>query len=433
MPGQIAHIVEALRHSLWFVPAMSVALATGLAGTTLWASTLTPSGTEPGAPTLLFGGGPDEARAMLQTIAGSVITVAGVTFSITVVALQLASSQYSPRVLRNFLRDIGNQVSLGIFIGTFAYALLILQTIRDEAGDQPAFVPSVALTTALGLALLSVGTIVYFIHHITTQIQISSIVEHIADETVELIRESWADRDDERPGAAEADRDDGRRPGDGWNVVTRAPRSGFVQYVAVERLIDIATDADGVIRVESGPGEWVDEGGPLLSVRGGSVADPDALPRHVRIGSERTMQQDATFGARQLADIAVKALSPGINDPTTATYCIERLGTMLIEAGVRADPPTEHLGDDGELRVVMKTPAFADIVAIAYDQIRHYGGEDAYVMGAVADALVRISRRVPPDRQGPLREQADALLGATDRMEPTSRAAELRTVLAELR
>ena len=434
MPGQVAQILEALRRSLWFVPALSLALAIALAAAGLWASTLTPSGTEPGAPALLFGGGPDEARAMLQTIAGSVITVAGVTFSITVVALQLASSQYSPRVLRNFLRDRGNQVALGIFIGTFAYALLILQTIRDEAGDQAAFVPSVAMTVALGLALLSVGTIVYFIHHISTQIQISSIVEDIADETVRLIRGSCPERDaDEAANApAEAHADGREDDEDDWDLVARARRSGFVQYVAVEALIDVATDAEAVLRVDSPPGAWVDEGGPIVSVRGGPVRDPDALHPHVRIGSERTLQQDASFGVRQLADIAVKALSPGINDPTTATYCVERLATVLIEAGSRADPPAQRHGPDGRAAVVMPVPGFSELVSLAYDQIRHYGGDDAYVMTAVAEALVRTARRTPSDRHAALREQADALVGATDRMKPRTRANELPALLAPL-
>ena len=429
MPGQVAQTFDALRHSLWFVPTVSVGLATGLAAATVWASTLTPTGTEPGAPTLLFGGGPDEARAMLQTIAGSVITVAGVTFSITVVALQLASSQYSPRVLGSFLRDLGNQVALGIFIGTFVFALLILQTIRDEAGDQPAFVPSVAMTAALGLALLSVGTIVYFIHHISTQIQISSIVEEIADETVGLIRRSWPDAGGDAQRRGEAASDDGRDAD--WDVAARAPRSGFVQYVAVEGLIDVAAEADALLRVEPGPGSWIDEGAPIVRVRGGDIRHTDALERHVRIGSERTMQQDASFGVRQLVDIAVKALSPGINDPTSATYCVERLATILIEAGTRADPPTQHHASDGRLAVMMPVPGFSDLTSLAYDQIRHYGGDDAYVMRAVAEALVRIARRTPLERHAALREQAEALLATTDRMEP-ARGRELRAIVAEL-
>lgn len=426
MPARLAQVLETVRHSLWFVPAVAVVLAAIVAGVAVWASHLVPWGTEPGAPTLLFGGGAEAARATLQAIATAVITVAGVTFSITVVALQLASTQYSPRVLRNFLRDLGNQVSLGVFIATFTYALLVLQTIQAGGDNEAPFVPAVAMTVAIGLGLVSMGTLVYFIHHIATQVQISSIVEETAEETARLIRDTWPEDGHER------DPDTDRTGFSGRSAPLSARRSGFVEYVAVEPLVDFAAEHDLRIRVDAPPGSWVDEGNAILTVFGTAPENLDKAVSQVQIGSERTMQQDVTFGVRQLADIAVKALSPGMNDPTTATYCIERIGTVLIEAGRRTDPQHEYRDDDGDVRVLMDMDGFAELAAVAFDQIRHYGGHDAYVMSAVAGALARVEKRVPAERHPPLRRHARALVDAMGDMEPKDKAAEIPSVLSAL-
>ncbi|MBA4169927.1 MAG: DUF2254 domain-containing protein, partial [Chloroflexi bacterium] len=209
---RIREAIEHIRHSLWFVPTASVLLA-AIAALAMLALSNAIGATGSELP-VVFGAGPEGARAMLQAIAGSVITVAGVTFSITIVALQLTSTQFSPRVLRNFLRDSSNQFVLGSFMGTFTYALLVLRSIRSEdesRGD--AFVPGLAITGALVLAFVSIGMLIYFIHHISVRIQVTSIVASVANDTLGTLKTlaGWTEPDPDR-GWQPAGTDSGAAP-----------------------------------------------------------------------------------------------------------------------------------------------------------------------------------------------------------------------------
>jgi uncharacterized membrane protein len=310
-----------LRNSLWFIPALWVMGAGCLAILATWIDSVTPAiGRD--LP-LVFGGGPDGARSVLSSIAGSTITVAGVTFSITIVALQLASSQFSPRVLRDFMRDRLSQSVLGSFIGTFFYSLVVLRSIRSADETGPEFVPAVAVTLGIAFAVLAVAMLVYFIHHISTRIQVSSIVAGIAHATERAIERAMEDdgsyqrvpEGERQHGLSHAERPDGE-PGR-----LPAATSGYLQLIDRRGIVATADELDLVVRLELRPGDWVQEGAPLFVVWPAGAADDelaDRLHERVTIGAERSLEQDPAFGLRQLVDVAVKALSPGINDPTTA-------------------------------------------------------------------------------------------------------------------
>lgn len=408
MPKPLAAAFDAIRESLWLMPALAVGVAILAAELMVWLS----RETRPGWLPQVFGGGADAAQALLQVIAGSVITVAGVTFSVTIIALQLTSTQFSPRVLRNFMRDRGNQSVLAAFLGTFTYCLLVLASMRSATQDEDAFVPIPALGGAIALTLLSLGMLVYFIHHIAHTIQVSSITQRVTNEARETIRRVWrpAGSDDEvvETGAG------------GEETVLPARESGYLVYVAQDRLIELAAEADGVLRVHGAPGEWISSGRPLVSVAPREAAGRlKRDPRdQVKLGSQPTLQQDVAFGVRQLVDIALKALSPSLNDPTTAVNCIHRLTELLLETGRRSEPPMRRTDEAGRLRLVAPMQDFAQLTALAFDQLRHFGGERVYVALAMAEAFETLVADLPAHRHPPVLTQARLLLAQSAIIQP---------------
>jgi uncharacterized membrane protein len=423
MPAQ--RVVAYLRNSLWFVPGLWVVGAGILAFGLISLDSATPSFAT--HVPLLFGGGADGARSVLSSIAGSAITVAGVTFSITIVALQLASSQFSPSVLRNFMRDRISQMVLGSFIGTFFYSLLVLRSIRSKAADAEAFVPSISVSVGILFAVVAVVMLVLFIHHISTRIQVSTIVGTIADETAARIRADWRDRDGD-----DLDMRDGP---DGEPRGIASVTSGYLQLVDSGGLVSIAKQLDLVIRVDKRTGEWVQEGAVLFSVWPASIkADKLAprLTRRVTLGSQRSLEQDAAFGIRQLVDVAVKALSPGINDPTTAIDCIHRLTQLLVDLGVRREPQHEFADDGEQVRLIVRTRSYRELVDLAFDQVRQYAARTPAVVDACAAAIETVIAVVPPDRGEALRRQAALFLERTDEIEPSADRDEVVARLARI-
>ncbi|MDQ3690807.1 MAG: DUF2254 domain-containing protein [Chloroflexota bacterium] len=429
---RLRELIEHIRHSLWFVPTAAVLLSAAAAvGMLALSSVVGATGSE--LP-VVFGAGPDGARAMLQAIAGSVITVAGVTFSITIVALQLTSTQFSPRVLRNFLRDRPNQFVLGSFMGTFTYALLVLRSIRSQDEQRgEAFVPGLAITGALVLAFVSIGMLIYFIHHISVRIQVTSIVASVAEDSLGTLKvlASWAERDEERDWQPVGRQDPAAPPPPSGAVpasdedanvtILRARESGYLQLIDLEALVRAAKDADGSYRVLVSPGSWVQDRAQIASFRredGPSMeleSHESAVDGCLIIGDERSDQQDVAFGIQQLVDIGVKALSPSVNDPTTAMSCIDRLVQVLTAAGLQADPPRTFTDGDGAIRLEVPFPGFDELVPLAFDQVRHYGGDTPAIVIHLARAFTVLISALPPSRHAPLHLQtahlADAAVG----------------------
>ena len=425
---RIREWAERIRHSLWFIPGLAV-LAAAAAALGMLALSEVLGQADADLP-IVFSAGPDGARATLQAIAGSVITVAGVVFSITIVALQLTSTQFSPRVLRNFLRDRPNQLVLGTFMGTFTYCLLVLRTIRSEdeqRGD--AFVPNLAITGALLLAFLSLAMLIYFIHHISVRIQVTSIVGSVARDTLETIRHvaGWSEPDPKRgwlpmpAGSSAPPPPSGAIPaseaGPGA-VLLRARESGNLQLVHLEGLVDHAKTTGGRYRLLIAPGAWVQDHAAIASFTPADRAAAD-VERHERevadalaVANERSSRQDVAFGIQQLVDIGIKALSPSVNDPTTAMACIDRLVEVLVAAGLAGDPPRGFADLDGTVRLEVPFPGFEELVPLAFDQIRHYGATTPAVVIHLARGLSVLLATLPARRHGALRAQARELAAA---------------------
>lgn len=396
-----------LKSSLWFIPALSVVFSAGLAIALVELDATSKFEFRNLSPQF-FGLGADGSRSILATIAQSVITIAGVSFSITIVALSLAANQYTPRVLRNFMRDRGNQAVLGGLVGIFTYCIIVLRTIQ---GGEESFVPAVSVIVALVFSIVAIGLFIYFIHHVATSIQASSIISSIAEETQEVIREMF-------PKAAEqpARLPDGPQA-DEWHEI-HSPRTGYLQTAELGTLAGIASKEGVVVEVLTAVGEFVLRDTPLL--RGNWSSKPDggvikALQGCFNIQNFRTIEQDAAFGIRQIVDIAVKALSPGINDPTTAITCLNYLGAILNTVMERETPSPCRV-DDGKVCVLMRPPSFESLVILAFEEIRHNCHKQPVVLSALFKAIVQVvnGREIGPERRLVLVKQARLILRSVE-------------------
>ena len=416
MRGRLAALWAQLLGSLWFVPGAIVLGAIALAVAMVELSARVDAEALARWPRV-FGASADSSRSMLSAIAGSIITVAGVTFSITIVAVTQASSQYTPRILRNFMRDRANQVVLGAFVGIFAYCLVVLRTIRG-GDDEGRFVPALAVLLGVLLAVVGIGILIFFVHHIASTLQASGIVARVTRETIavverlfpEVMGEEAGDGDDAAIGSAKGG---GRR-------VAVAPASGYVQRVDADGLLRVARERGVVVWMHRGIGDFVVEGAPLAWIVPGTHDagaarerddDGDGAARAVAalyvVSSYRTVDQDPDFGVRQLVDIALKALSPGVNDTTTAVTCVDYLGAILVRvAGRRVEAPLRAEG--GVLRVVARGPTFESLLRTAVDEVRQNAGGNVSVLARLFGMLELVAAHArTPARRALVREQVD--------------------------
>ena len=414
MITKLRHWWQDMQSSFWFVPAVIVLGAVGLA-TVLIAVDANVNLHFVERWPLLFGAGAAASRGLLTAVASSMIAVAGVVFSITIVALALTSSQYTSRVLRNFMRDRVNQVVLGVFVGIFAYCLVVLRTIRG--GDEGSFVPSLAVLVGLILAFVGIAFLIFFIHHISMSIQASSIIAAAARETIAAVDHLFpkglgedADNDaDDNPEMSLAEQ--------AWSAVP-ARETGYIESIDGDALLALARERGAILRMERGIGEFVVEGTPLLSVAGpGGLDEETTAELHAvyLISRQRTVQQDAAFGIRQIVDIAMKALSPGINDTTTAVMCVDYLAAILVRLAARRIA-TSHRLDQGELRVIARGPSFESLLAEAFDQIRQNAEGNVAVLSRLLQALVIIAGQTTNARRcQALRQQTDLITAVAER------------------
>ncbi len=421
MLSRLQNVWMGVRDSLWFLPATMTVASVLLAIGMLRIDRAMVDGTPDSL--LIFSGGAAGARGVLSVIAGGLITVTGTVFSITIVALQLASTQFTPRVLRSFTADRANQFVLGVFIGTFTYTLLVLRTViaADDSpaaiaraastggGPQAAFVPNLSVTMAVLLALASMGFLIFFINHAARSIQASNVVDRIHGETLDLAGRLFPERigepEDQRPELPE-----------GGAVVVAPEGGGFLQGVDGKALLGLARDRDLVLRIEVSPGDYLIPGEVVATAwPSGSIDDParEKIQDAFVLGSERTPHQDVQRGIIELADVALKALSPSINDPTTAMICLDRMADILVFLGTRRWPSPVRADEDGALRLVVRVPPYADLVALAFDQVRHFAADQAVVTVRILETLARIARRVPPRHHPCLRAQMQATLDGT--------------------
>ncbi len=421
--------------NLWLVPAIEIVLAVVLFAGTYAVDRAIYDGHH-ALPSWVLTGSADSARQILIALAAAVITVIGVVFSIMIVTLTLASTQFGPRMLRNFIRDRGTQVTLGTFVATFVYAVLTLASIGP--GSHGDFVPHISVTVLLVLVLIDLGVLVYFIHHIAMSIQLPQVIASIAGDLSRAIEIESAP-EDRGPHAA---------PATGPSVeeimqrieerggIVQAPGSGYLQFVRHDELVQIAARTGSVMQLDYRPGHFVVAGQSLAKVWPASAAPTVAreLARSHVTGSVRTLAQDIAFAIDQLVEIAIRALSPAVNDTFTALTCIDWLTDGLCQVELRWDPVRVHRDSQGYVRVVTSHISHRRLVQRAYEKIRQAGRGMPAVMIRQLDGLTRIMGLTSTEeRRAVLLEQADMIMrAAEDSVSDPSDLADVRTAYEAL-
>jgi uncharacterized membrane protein len=412
---------EVLRTNLWLVPAIEVVVAAILFICTYALDRASYDGVFR-VPGWAISGSPDVARTVLTAIAAAVITVVGVVFSIVIVALTLTSTQFGPRMLRNFIRDRGTQVTLGTFVATFVYAVLTLGSVGQ--GSHGTFVPHISVTVTLALTLADMAVLIYFLHHISRQIQLPEVIASIAAELQKAI-ELQAGEAVEGTGADQVSALIADMAGKGG--VVPAPLSGYLQYVEHGMLVAIAAEADAVIHVLFRPGHFIVAGQQYAAVWPAEAASAVAeeLARAHVTGPYRTLAQDVSFGLDQLVEIAIRALSAAVNDTFTALTCIDWIGDSLYKVTGRWQPTRVYRDSDGVMRVIVTETTWERLVQRAFEKVRQAAAGMPAVMIRQLSALAKIMERTTtePDRQV-LLDQADMIerLSAATVVEPADRA-----------
>lgn len=387
---RLIRISDALSDSFWFLPALIALLAGG------GALGLVALDHAVGAAWVrdmgwIWSGGAAGARAVLSVVAGSVMTVVSIVFSLTLTTLAQTSSHFGPRVLRNFTSDRGVQFTLGTFIATFVYCLVVLRTVRSV--EEENFVPYLAVNVGVLLALASLGVLIYFIHHVTQGIQAENLIAAVGRDFQSALPVLFP----ERIGTA----DDGRpAPDEGhWKQArpVESDEAGYLQRVDETKLMALTQQHDLQVKLEKRPGDFVARLAPLLWVLPAASLRPEvesALRECFGLGDHRTPHQDALYSLQQLVEIAAHALSPGTNEPFTAVTCIDWLGNSLRAAAAREIPLPERRDPRGRLRVVARPVSFGEMVETAFDQIRSYGANSPTILISLLTTLSSLFSQV---------------------------------------
>lgn len=378
---RIASLRDYLQSSLWFLPALAFSAAAALSfATTRIDHLLQPGVALPFELVIDV----ESARGLLSLISTWVLTFIGLAFTMTIVVLQLASAQFSPRVLGTLLRDRFSQVSLGIFIGTFAYAFIVLRAVRSGDGEE--FVPAISIGVAFALMLVSLGVFIRYVNHVAQSIRAGSVIATVAKGTRRVLDEQYPDRI-------------ATTAVEGWDPYRTIPaeKAGLLRSYDVAGLVGLAQKYDIAVELVPRVGEFIPQGAPLVRILGDSsdLAESDVLSQ-ISLGEERTMQQDPEFGFRQLVDIAERALSPGVNDPTTAVQVIDQLHDLLRDILFREFPSGIHTDAEGYVRLMVPIASWVDFLRLGVEEIRHYGADSLQVsrrLRTMLEDLISIAPR----------------------------------------
>ena len=430
-----------MRQSYWFVPAVMTLAAIVLGAAMPWLDAALGDGWM-GAVPFIHALDVEGARGILTTIAGSVIGVAGVTFSIAIAAVSFASGTYGPRLIGNFMRDRGNQVTLGTFVSAFVYCVVVLRAVQSPLGeDVAANVPQIAVLVAMGLMLASIAVLIFFIHHVPESINIMNIAARIGTDLRASVHALFPERtgevartDEARTNEATRERpptlaERGFDEEDAYRLT--ADGTGYLQRYDLAFLDRTAERNDLVVRLLHRPGSFVVAGDAVLLVWprevGGAVDGAiEALHGGFVLGTERTDFQDVLFLIDELVEIAARALSPGVNDPFTANTCMDWLGRGLIEFARRA--PEDELAPDGDERVVAYPVTFGAVMDAAWNQARQYVARDRNATLHALATLGRIGASCPDEgRRGTVLRHIEALAAAAAREADDARAEEIET------
>lgn len=391
MKDRLRDLWDALHSSFWFVPTLMAICAVLFSFVTIRIDKATTIAFA-NSVGFIWSGGAEGARSILSTVAGSMITVAGVVFSVVIVALTLASSQFGPRLLRNFVRDTGNQITLGVFIATFLYCILILRTIRVK--NEGNFIPYVSITCGLALTIASIGILIYFIHHVSVAIQAENVIARVGHELAGSIRRHFPAHPSQQ-GAAGAD-----FPSSMSRVAVPASKTGYLQTLDRSELIEEAARTGSFLTVKKLPGDFVFAQDVLLEVQTltNEPLSADFLKKARRcftIGNQRTESQDVRYGARQLSEIASRALSPGINDPYTAMGCIDWGAEALSRVAERFPAQQLYSDKSGVVRLRLDGPATFEVMcAVLLNPLIAYGLDSPVVVCHLLFSLGRVAGRL---------------------------------------
>lgn len=398
-------LVNGASQSYWFIPAVMALAAAAAAAGMVSLDRLVGNSWIDGIA-WLYAYEADGARALLQTIAGSMITVAGVTFSITIVAVASAAMNFGPRLMTNFMTDRGNQITLGTFVATFLYCILVLTSVYggQDSSASHVFVPTIAVLGALLMAIASLCVLIYFIHHIPENTHISQMIADIGGDLLKRIDVLYPDHlgeGAEHPWGFSPD--DGDVPLPSEDVVAVAAGGvGYIQDIEGSQLIATAKSKGLVLWMTVGPGSFVSHTSPLVLAKPAALVDDTAI-RGVRaafvFGARRTPSQDVLFLVKQLAEVAIRALSPGVNDPFTACYCIDWFGAALKKLAGREAPDRYRFDDQGVLRVIAEPTTFEDLADAMFGQLRPYAQGDRTVALHLLHAMVDLRLNLPTERQ----------------------------------
>lgn len=387
---KLSKLWDSLHSSYWFIPTLMAVGSIILAFAML---TLDRTGRTPNW-WWIYTGGTDGARSLLSSVAGSMVSVVATAFSITIVALQLASSNFGPRLLRNFMQDTGNQIVLGTFIATFIYCLLVLRTIHGEGDGYSFFVPQLSVTVGTALAIASIGVLIYFIHHASTIIQASHVITQVSSDLDKTIDRLFPEKIGQS--AAQKPWEVGEIPAnfEAEASPVKAAADGYLQAIDDDELMKITRKYNLLVRVKTRPGKFIIKGSDLALVLPGERVDRELtqlINDAFLLGKERTEYQDAEFPINQLVEIALRAISPAVNDPFTAIRCIDRLSAGLSRIAQRDFPSPYRYDGEHHLRVIVEVATFEGLVNSAFNQIRQYGYTDVAVTIRLLEAIARIA------------------------------------------
>jgi uncharacterized membrane protein len=412
--------LEEFRTTFWVVPSVMVVVAVLLFIVTFEID-LAAYHHHLSLPVWIRSGTADADRQVLIAIAAAVITVIGVVFSITILALTLASQQFGPRMMRTFMRDTGNQVTLGVFVGTFVFSVLALGSINtDISGD---FVPHLSTSVAEALLLVDLGVLIYFIHHIAKSIQLPEVIAGIANDLMSSIDAEFPERVGS-PSTAVTPAHAGKSVPELLGLVEErgavvpSQVSGYIQYVGYSQLIEIATRTDSLIRLEHRPGHYLARGRSLAKVYPKEAASEvsRALSRAHVTGPHRTLVQDPVFAIDQLVEIGIRALSAAVNDTFTALTCIDWLATGLSEISGRVLDEGVYRDGSGKVRLIEFDPSYARMVNRSFDKIRQSAAGMPAVLIRLVDSIGSIMLdTTTPEQRDVLRRQADMILRLSER------------------
>ncbi len=354
--------------------------------------------------------GASAAQGMLGAMAGGMITFTGFVFSILLLAVQFGSSQFSPRMLRRFLRDPTTKISLGMFMATFIYALLVLRTIEPVNNED--FIPDFSVSVSIVMLLISMFLFLRLISRTTQGLRVAAVVKTVGDEGARAISEVYPD-----PAPADGEQAPAPLPGSSGEprLISFEQEPGILQSIDYRGLFEMAVEADVAIELATSIGDLVVTGGPLFRIHGDGEVDFERARRSVAVGDERNMRQDPAFVFRLLADISSKALSPGVNDPTTSVQALDQIEILLRIVASRRLLPGEVLDAGGNPRLVYPAPSWADFLSIALDETRLFGADSIQITRRLRALLEDLEVNVPEYRRPAVRDQIAMLEASVKR------------------